>query len=165
MTASSPSPSPSRLAGAAWGLVGVSLILGDALARVWPYTRDALRHDLTTTQWMVLVAWIGVMLVGEGYRGFQRRFAPRATSRGLDLLHEGRGIDLLLAPLYCIGYFHAPRRQVVTSWALTAGITGLVLLVRALAHPWRGILDAGVLAGLSYGLIAVLILALRDPVR
>ena len=152
-----------RQAGAIWGLVGVVLILGDAIARVWPYTWNALRHGLTAVQWAVLAAWVLVMLVAEGYRGFQQRFSPRVVARRLELRRHGHGVDLLLAPLYCIGYFHAGRRQVISSWTLTAGIVLLIVLVRLVDQPWRGIIDAGVLAGLAYGLGSVLVLAARAP--
>jgi hypothetical protein len=157
--ATAPVRAPIRTAaliGTAWALIGVVAILGDAIARVWPYTREALRHGLTGPQWVLLIAWVVVMVVAEGYRGFQKRFAPRVTTRGLHLLQHGRGIDLLLAPFYCIGYFHAPRRQIISSWSLTAGITLLIVIVRTFDQPWRGIVDAGVLAGLAYGLAAVL---------
>jgi hypothetical protein len=151
--------------GAAWGLLGIVLVVGDAIVRVWPYTRDALRHGLTATQWVVLVAWVAVMVLAEGYRGFQKRFAPRVVRRNRELAERGRGIDLLLAPLYCIGYFHAERRQIISSAALTVGIVALILVVRTFAQPWRGVIDAGVLAGLAYGLLAVLVLSVTSGRR
>jgi hypothetical protein len=154
-----------RRVGAIWGLVGVVLILGDAIARVWPYTWTALRQGLTAVQWAALVGWVLVMLVAEGYRGFQQRFSPRVVARRHELRRHGQGVDLVLAPLYCIGYFHAGRRQAISSWTLTAGIVLLIVLVRLVDQPWRGIIDAGVLAGLAYGLVSVLVLAARSPHR
>jgi len=159
-----PSSAPARLSarvGALWGIIGVALILGDAIARVWPYTRDAVRDGLSAPQWITAVLWVTVMIVAEGYRGFQQRFAPRVAARAVHLRHHGRGIDLLLAPLYCIGYFHAPRRLLITAWSLTAGITLLIVAVHAVAQPWRGIIDGGVLAGLTYGLVATVALTVR----
>jgi hypothetical protein len=150
-----------RRIGAAWALVGIVLILGDAIVRVWPYTRDGLRHGLTAGQWAVLVVWVLTMLVAEGYRGFHLRFSPRVAARRRDLLESGQGIDLVLAPLYCIGYFHAERRQVISSCALTAGIVVLILVVHTFDQPWRGIVDAGVLAGLAFGLVSVLVVVAR----
>jgi hypothetical protein len=147
--------------GASWGLAGVVAILGDAVVRIWPYTREAVGHGLTRWQWVSLIGWVAAMVVGEGYRGFQKQFSPRVTTRRIGLLQHGRGIDLLLAPLYCIGYFHAGRRQVISSWSLTAGITLLVIAVRNIAQPWRGIVDAGVLAGLGYGLATVIGFAIQ----
>ncbi|MDQ1692227.1 MAG: hypothetical protein QOD87_2335, partial [Pseudonocardiales bacterium] len=40
-----------------------------------------------------------------------------------------------------------------------------IVLVRLVDQPWRGIIDAGVLAGLAYGLVSVLVLELRSPRR
>jgi hypothetical protein len=152
-----------RRIGATWALVGIAALLGDAIARVEPYARRAVQHGLSAGQWTLLVVWVLVMVVAEGYRGFQKRFSPRVAGRWRTLVHEGRGVDLVLAPLYCIGYFHAPRRQLISSWSLTAGIVVLILLVRLLDQPWRGIVDAGVLAGLLYGLVSVFVLIARRP--
>ncbi|WP_375487662.1 hypothetical protein [uncultured Jatrophihabitans sp.] len=156
------SSSTARRVAAVWGLVGVVLILGDAIVRVWPFTLDALRHHLSTLQWVVLAAWVLSMGVGEGYRGFQLRFSRRVVARRDSLRRHGHGVDLVLAPLYCIGYFHAERRQVISSWSLTVGIVVLILLVRLVDQPWRGIIDAGVVAGLAYGLVSLLVLVSRS---
>jgi hypothetical protein len=61
----------------------------------------------------------------------------------------------VLAPFFCIGYFGAPRARRVASFALSAGILVLVVLVRRLDQPWRGIIDAGVVVGLAWGLAAL----------
>jgi hypothetical protein len=54
-----------------------------------------------------------------------------------------------------MGYFHATRRRQITSWSLTLGIIALVIGVRYLVQPWRGIIDAGVVVGLAWGVVAV----------
>jgi uncharacterized membrane protein YkgB len=54
-----------------------------------------------------------------------------------------------------MGFFHATRRRQVTSILVTAGIVVMVVLVRQLAQPWRGIVDLGVVAGLVWGLVAL----------
>ena len=55
-----------------------------------------------------------------------------------------------------MGYFHAPRRRKIVSLTLTAGIFILVLVVHRIPQPWRGIIDAGVVAGLAWGLFSLL---------
>jgi hypothetical protein len=75
-------------------------------------------------------------------------------------------LRLLLAPLFCMGFFHAHTRRRIVTICLTAGILLLVLLVRLLEQPWRGIIDAGVALGLSWGLISLLLFtwqALTQP--
>ena len=46
----------------------------------------------------------------------------------------------------------------MTSWSMVLGIVTLVVLVRRLPQPWRGIIDGGVVVGLSWGIVAILIL-------
>ncbi|NRB73301.1 MAG: hypothetical protein HRU46_02985, partial [Verrucomicrobiales bacterium] len=45
----------------------------------------------------------------------------------------------------------------IIAFSLTIGIILLILLVRFLPQPWRGIVDFGVVLGLSYGLISFLV--------
>jgi hypothetical protein len=129
--------------------------------RVTPRVFDAFNIGLTPIQWFVLIAWCGFMLVAEGYRGFQKLFSPRVAARTFYLINHGRTVDLVFAPFFCMGYFHATRKRVITSWSLTAVITLLIVGVRFIAQPWRGIIDSGVVLGLLYGLVWVYIFTLR----
>jgi hypothetical protein len=61
---------------------------------------------------------------------------------------------MLLAPLFCMGFFNAPRRRIITSILLTLMIVIFIVAIRLLPQPWRGILDAGVVIGLAWGVIA-----------
>ena len=60
-----------------------------------------------------------------------------------------------------MGLFRAPRRVLITSWVLLFAIMGVVVLVRQIAQPWRGIIDAGVVVGLGAGLLSMLFLFAR----
>jgi hypothetical protein len=60
-----------------------------------------------------------------------------------------------------MGYFHAPKRRRITSISVTAGIIVLIILVRLLPQPWRGIVDAGVVVGLAWGLISLIIFSFQ----
>lgn len=144
-----------RKIGAAWGIVGVTLIIGSAVLRVLPHAIDAFRVGLNPLEWVVLVLWVALMLFGEGYRGFQKQFSPRVAARMWHLANHGRSLDVWLAPLYCVGYYHASRRRIISSWSLTAGVTLLIIIVIHFAQPWRGIIDCGVVLGLLYGLICI----------
>ena len=54
----------------------------------------------------------------------------------------------------------------ISVYVLTVFIIVLIIAVRWLDQPWRGIVDAGVVVGLSWGLIATgafTLRALTDP--
>lgn len=144
--------------GAVWGLMGVLALLGCAIYRLAPRAMEALEMELEAKHWVVLVLWVLFMLVAEGYRGFQKKFSPRTAARVRHLRDHPRFVHVLLAPLFCMGYFHALRRTKIVAYALTAGIIMLVVLVKFAPQPWRGIIDAGVVCGLGYGIISLLIL-------
>ena len=132
---------------------------------VWRLTPAAVQaftsSDLTAWQWVVAAG--GVLFIGflEGYRGFQRAFAPRVVARAHHLARAPRLLDAALAPAFCMGLLHASRRRLVTSWAVVAGIIGLVAAVRAVPQPYRGMIDAGVVVGLAWGVVAIVVFATR----
>jgi hypothetical protein len=156
MSNSRPRPyHPFGLLGAVWGLVGVSLLLGAAVYRLTPWAIDAFSYSLTLSQWVLLVGFTLFMLIGEGYWGFQKNFSPRVAVRGRHLASHPTPLRVLLAPLFLMGFFGATRRRRITTWCLTTGIVLLVVGVRLLEQPWRGIIDLGVVLGLAWGLVAL----------
>jgi hypothetical protein len=54
-----------------------------------------------------------------------------------------------------MGLFHASRKRRAVSWGLAVGVYGLIRLVKSLAYPYRSIVDAGVVVGLSWGALSV----------
>ncbi len=54
-----------------------------------------------------------------------------------------------------MGLVHATRRRLVVSWTIVVGIVGIVIVVRMLEQPWRGIVDAGVVVGLAWGVLSI----------
>jgi hypothetical protein len=106
--------------------------------------------------WLALTLCVLFMAYAEGVRGFQQHFSPRVASRARYLRGHPRLFHVIFAPFYCMGYFHAPRRRKIVSLLLTAGIIVLVLAVRRVPQPWRGIIDAGVVTGLAWGLVTLL---------
>jgi hypothetical protein len=87
--------------------------------------------------------------------------ALRGSDRALYLRQHPKPLHLILAPLFCMAYFHATRRRQTVSISLTAGIIVLVLAVHRLPQPWRGIVDAGVVIGLAWGVVSLLWFAAR----
>lgn len=146
---------------ALWGFIGVCSLIGSAIYRLTPRAVEAINMGLSTWQWTALVLFAIFMLISEGYRGFQKKFSPRTAARVRYLQqhpHLWRG---LLAPFFCMGYFHAKRKTQLTAIILTLGIVMLVILVSFCPQPWRGIIDFGVVLGLSWGLITFAYFTLR----
>jgi hypothetical protein len=146
--------------GAIWGLVGVFLLLGSAVYRLSSLAISAFSFDFSWYHWLFLIFIVLFMGYAEGYRGFQQRFSPRVVARAKYLKEHPRVLHVILGPLFCMGYFYATRKRKITSITLTLGVILLVLLVRLLPQPWRGIIDAGVVLGLIWGLVSMVIFTL-----
>lgn len=147
--------------GAIWGLTGILLLIGSAVYRLTPLAIDAFSHVFTLYHWLSLFLILFFMAYAEGYRGFQKGFSPRVAARALYLKNHPRLLHSLLGPFFCMGFFYASRRRKITSFSVTSGIIVLIILVRFLAQPWRGIIDAGVVTGLAWGLVSLVIFSLR----
>jgi len=140
---------------ALWGVVGFSYILLQALIRLTPYALALQTEPLSLWHWPLLLGWIVFMGIAEGYRGFQKAFSPRFAARAA-WLRESPGLFRgIFAPFFCMGFFGATRKRKIVAWALSSGIIVLILIVRQLPQPWRGIVDAGVVVGLTWGLLSV----------
>jgi hypothetical protein len=135
----------------------VLLLLGSAIYRLSLLAIEGFSYHFLWYHWMTLVSVVLFMAYSEGYRAFQKGFSPRVAARARYLRDHPRFLHVLCAPLFCMGYFHAPRKRRITSMSVTAGIVILVLLVRLIQQPWRGIIDLGVVVGLAWGLISLLV--------
>lgn len=138
-----------------WGVGGVLLLLGQALWRLTPIALDAIEAGLSTFEWIVLVVWVVLNAHAEGYRGFHRRFSPRVVARARVLGADPRPLWVVFAPLFCMSLFHASRRGLIVARVLVVAIVTVVILVRQLDQPWRGIIDAGVVVGLALGSLSI----------
>ncbi len=147
--------------GAWWGLTGVVLLLGSAIYRLTPMAVSAFSFDFHWYHTVTLALVVFFMAYVEGYRAFQQGFSPRVAARARYLKDQGRLSHAIFAPLFCMGFFHATRRRQITSISVTAGIIVLVLLVRLLDQPWRGIVDAGVVVGLAWGLASLVLFGIQ----
>lgn len=148
-------------AAALWGLTGITVLLGSAIYRLGQIALDLVGQPLDWYHWLALVFSILFMGFAEGYRGFQCAFSPRVAARIRYLADNVTPLRLVLAPMFCMGFFHIQRRRQIVTICLTLGIIVLVQVVHMLDQPWRGIVDAGVVIGLAWGLISLLLFTLK----
>jgi hypothetical protein len=147
--------------GAIWGLGGVALLLIYTIYRLMPIAVEAFAYQFSWYHWVVLIINTGLMMLLEGYRGFQKGLSPRMAARAKYLVSHPNILNMILAPFYCMGYFRIVRRRQISTIILTIVIIGFILLVRLLDQPWRGIVDVGVVVGLSWGLMSSAIFGIK----
>lgn len=138
-----------------WGLVAIGVLLGQAIYRLTLISLVGLSMPLCWYHWAVLAGWTLFMAYGEGYRGFQKSFSPRVAARAAYLLRHATVLRALLAPLFCMGYFHIERRRQIVVISVTLTVIGFIIGAHYLPQPWRGIVDLGVVIGLAWGVIAL----------
>ena len=147
---------------ALWGIGGVVALLANAIYRLTPYALELAELSLSVVEILALVAWVALNAYSEGYRGFQRMFSPRVVARARALDADPQPWLVVVAPLYCMGLVYATRKRLIISWVLTLAIIAIVVVVRRLDQPWRGIIDAGVVVGLAWGAISIVYFAARS---
>jgi hypothetical protein len=147
--------------GALWGIAGFLLLLGIAVSRLAPPAAEALGQKMHWYQWVLLVVSGALLLYAKGYRGFQRGLSARVVRRALTLAGNPKLLNVAAAPLYCMGFFGAGRRRMVTMIALTAIMVGLIFVVRLLDQPWRGIIDFGIVLAFAWGIASAVVYAIR----
>jgi hypothetical protein len=141
--------------GAIWGIVGVELLLVDAIVRLAPRALELRAHSFSFFEAVAFAGTVLFFAAVEGYKGFQKSFSPRVVARAFALLDGRHALLCVFAPLFTMALIAATPRRLVGSWALVTMIVGFVLLIRVLPHPWRGIVDAGVVVGLSWGALSI----------
>lgn len=147
---------------ASWGLLGIFFLVGRALWRLTEIAIDAvMNYPLTYFQWGILGLWIVINAYAEGYKGFQKKFSPRTVARAWYLADNPTFLRVLLGPFFTMGFFDANRKTKITAYVVVILVSLLVVVVSGLPQPWRGIIDAGVVAGLIWGLLSVLVIFIR----
>lgn len=137
------------------------LLLLDGLYRLVPVALDALRSQhLTATHWVFLLGWTLFAGVAEGHQAFRKRFAPRVARRMREVMTAGP-LHRALAPLYCMSLIGDEPRRTWIQRALVLFVVGLVVVVKRLPQPWRGLVDAGVVVALTWGLVEVAVRGLK----
>lgn len=146
---------PRGIAGALWGILGIQILLIFAVYRLTPFAVDTFSYNLQWYHLLILLLTLLFMAYFEGYKGFQQRFSPRVAARA-KYLSENPRIDLvILAPFFCMAYFHATIKRKIASVSLTIFIILMIIAVRKLNQPWKGIVDFGVVIGLIWGILSI----------
>lgn len=139
-----------------WGVAQVVSILGNAVKRLVPIALQPLQqNDLTPLHWAMYISWSLFMAYAEGYKGFQLKFSPLVVDRAFGLSNNASILNILFAGPYSMGLFNAPKKRLIVGWSLTIGVFALVKLVKLLPYPYRSIVDAGVVVGLTYGALSM----------
>ncbi|WP_417227061.1 hypothetical protein [Amphritea sp.] len=144
-----------------WGLIGITFIFGNAIVRIGTIGIDTFAFSLSWYHWAALVISVLFMGFAEGYKGFQRAYSPRVAARLLYLRDNVTPLRLILAPLFCMGFFDIRRQRMIVTYCLLLGILVLIQLVHMLDQPWRGIIDLGVVVGLSWGSVSIVLFVLK----
>jgi hypothetical protein len=100
----------------------------------------------------------------EGYKGFQTKFAPLVVKRSCSLVpgtDQATFLNYLLAPFFSMALKTSTKKRKIVSWCVTLGVAGIVAAVKRLAAPWRNIVDAGVVVGLSWGALSIIVLYIK----
>ena len=122
--------------------------------------------------WLILALIILFFAYCEGYRGFQTAWSPMLVQRAYHFssvskpvysisknIYVDRSIDFIVAPLLAAGHICGTRRRYILSWGITIMV---VLLVWGISYmpddtPWRSFIDIGVVIGLGWGLVFILV--------
>lgn len=147
--------------GAIWGVAGVTLLLVYAIVRLAGIGLASFDHDYNWYHWLALLASVGFMAYSEGYKGFQKAFSPRLAARMKHLRDNPTLTRSVFAPIFGMGYFHTTRKRLISSYVLTVMVVVFIYIAHQLPQPWRGILDIGVVVGLSWGLVSLLIYSVQ----
>lgn len=143
-----------------WGVLQVVSIVGNAIRRVLPIAMQPFEEDnLKPFEWALYVTWSFYMIYMEGYKAFQCKFSPLVAKRAFKLVDRASPLNVIFAGPYSMGMMDSTKKRKYISWGVTAGVFGLVKVVKMLPYPYRSIVDAGVVAGLSYGTVSILYFA------
>jgi len=139
-----------------WALLGVFVLLGQAMWRLGPLAWEPIERGMLSPAQVTLYAvWVGFNAYAEGYRAFHRAWAPRVVTRAWLIAENPRALHVLLAPLVAMGLIHATRRRLVISWTLALAIIAAIVALRHVPQPYRGIVDGGVVVGLGLGVLSL----------
>ena len=156
---------PVRLLVALWGILGISLSLTKSFYRLVPKITEAFNMPFSPIHWIAFIGFTFFMLYFEGYKGFQLKYSPRTAARVKYLRDHPNLLRDIFAPIFCMGYFHATRKTKIKAYAVTFIVILMIIGISHIPQPWRGIMDVGVILGLSWGIVAFWIFSYQALTR
>jgi len=144
-----------------WAAGGFIMILGKSIKRILPIALEPFNGAAASLSTLQLASYVGMCLwfaYVEGYKGFQLKFSPLVVARAQTLKPFEKGspiIHTILGPFYAMGLFHATKKRKIVSWSVSIGVGFIVAAVKKLPYPWRNIIDAGVIVGLTWGSVSI----------
>ena len=140
----------------AWALAGVGSTLVIAVVRLSARGWETVTNGLSPIEWVVLALTSAVFFYGEGVMALERRWVPHVVKRARELRRKSGAALRIGAPLYAMGLIGASPRKLIRTWLGVFAIVAAILIVRAFAEPWRGIVDLSVAGALAWGTIALI---------
>ena len=145
----------------AWAMLGVFqviAILGIAIRRLVPIAlQPFVNQDFLAHHWAMFALSVVTMAYVEGYRAFHLKFAPLVVNRSFGLADRKGFFNCLFAGPFSMGLIGATKKRAIVSWGVSIGVFCVVFLVKKLPYPWRPIVDAGVISGLTVGSMSILV--------
>ena len=144
-----------------WAVFGVVALLLQAVIRlvppaIEPWQSNGMSIELQCVYLIVVI----VHAYAEGYRAFQKKFSPRVIRRAYELSQYPKPLHVILAIPYCLNLFHAENQWV--RWLFFLLLCILIAVVKMMPQPWRGMIDAGVVTGLGWGILSLLFLYVKS---
>lgn len=130
----------------------LSLMLLRSILRLYPHTLPPLTSATPTTYFLYATS-ILMFLYSESYKGFHLKFNQTYLTRSHRLPSFWR--LPLLNILYSGGWVQSSLKRKITSWGVTFGVAILIVISKKLNPLCRGVLDVGVVAGLSGAVVSL----------
>lgn len=140
-----------------WGVLGVMALLSSGVWRVFPHALEPVVAStrMSTFHWTLYVGCIVFNAYTEGYKAFQRVITPRVLARAQWLTDNPGRVHPLVAPVFVGGFFGMQRRALIVRYVVLLVIVAVIVGMKFVPQPWRGIIDAGVVVGLGWGVVAM----------
>ena len=136
------------------------------------YSKWEKNGNLSVIHWISLLLICVFFAYCEGYKGFQLAWSPMLVKRTYHFsslskpiynltksVFIDRAIELSMGPMLAGGFICGTKRRYILSWGITAFVIIFVMLMRHLPNdtPWKCFIDIGVVIGLGWGLVFILI--------
>ena len=135
-----------------------------SVIRLYPHILPPLRAStVSPSVYFLYASSVLAFLYSESYKGFHLKFNQTYLTRSQRLPNLYK--LPLLNILYSGGWVSSSKKRKMTSWGITFGVAVLIAVSKRLSPLWRGVLDVGVVAGLSGAVVSLWMLWLGSVVK